>query len=110
MGLDRNDYIVFGYKIPYDREINYFDDEKFSKHINGDSIYTLIIDQMLGSYIVFGVLITQDNDGWDFVDLEDTDMFSEDWKFNRRMYLKHNAKELFNITENPKMFIFSHIS
>lgn len=79
MGVDRTDYIVYGYKLPYELKnengkIDLWDD-KFLPMIEGHQgeEFTLISDGMSGQYNVFGLRIESGGDkyeGWDFVNLD----------------------------------------
>lgn len=114
MGVDRIDYIVYGYKLPYELEnkkgkIDFWDD-KFLPMIEGrpGEEFTLIRDGMSGQYNVFGLLIKSGGDkyeGWDFVNLDFKNLDAEK--------VKTKYRELFEIEDTesvsePTLFIFSH--
>jgi hypothetical protein len=116
MGVDRTDYIVYGWKLPYDfkdangDEIDWYDD-KFLPYLEGHEgiKHTLIPDGMCGKYCVFGEIIDFDNDdGWDFqelpLDIQPT--------WNDENNLSKKFEEVFGVDakELPKLFIFSHYS
>lgn len=114
MGIDRSDYIVYGWKLPYeilDNEGNKIDlyDEKFESIMCGfeGEDFTLITDGMCGKYNVFGLSVQHCNDeyeGWDFVNLDIASCDAEK--------VKSKYVELFGIypTTEPTLFIFSHFS
>jgi len=112
MSVDRTDYIVYGWKLPYEmknskgEKIDFWDD-KYLSMIEGhpDEIYSLIIDGMMGEYIVFGIVIKQDEDGngWNFIHLKNP-MFDPN-------ELKESYREVFDVegeVADPYLFIFSH--
>jgi hypothetical protein len=110
MGVYRRDYIVYGWKLPYDLKdsngdkINIWDD-KFLPMIEGhkNEEFTLITDSMCGGYNVFGLLLNS-SDEWDFVQLDFSGLDPEK--------VKSKYKELFGLSdiEEPKLFIFSNFS
>lgn len=110
MSIDRTDYIVYGWKLPYDmkdskgQEIDFWD-EKFIPMIEGHKgeEYSLIIDQMMGEYIVFGKVIAEDDEGWNFTYLTNIVQDSEK--------LMNKYREVFNVSgriSEPYLFIFTH--
>ncbi len=116
MAVDRTDHIVYGWKLPYDLKnengtIDLWSD-KFLPMIEGHKgeEFTMIIDQMCGDYVVFGLNVKSGGDkheGWDFVHLD----------FNKFDAEKVKAKyrEVFDMKEgepmgDPYLFIFSHFS
>lgn len=117
MGVERTDYIVYGYKLPYEirnsngDEIDFYEDyenekeNKFLPLIEGHEgeEFTIVSDGMSAEYNVFGLLIKQsDYDGWGFIELNFGNFDSEK--------VKSKYKELFEceIKEEPKLIIFSH--
>jgi hypothetical protein len=112
MGVDRSDYIIYGWKLPYeikDRDGNEIDiyDDKYESYINDieKGMYTIISDGMCGTYRVFGILLEQDTDtweGWDFVKLSTNKYPMEE--------VKEKYRELFSNDppSDPEVFIFSH--
>lgn len=113
MGVDRTDYIVYGWKLPYEvknneGEIDFWDD-KFLPYIEGHKgeIFSIIKDGMCGEYTVFGVRLARSKDdggGWGFMYLEPPDFDPEKVKVK---YLEVLGIEP---TEEPRMFIFSHFN
>ena len=114
MGVDRSDYIMYGWKLPYeilDNEGNEIDlwDEKFESVKCGfpGEEFRLISDGMCGEYNVFGLrmLYLDEDDGWDFVNLDILQSIDSD-------KVKSKYVELFGIqpTTEPTLFIFSHFS
>lgn len=108
MGITRQDFIVYGWKLAYDSKLDIFSD-KFLPYIEGHPgiKYTLVSDGMCGEYNVFGRLISMSNDeGWDFVELEvkSVDDFSEATKNEYRLLFDMDPPS------EPKLLIFSHLS
>lgn len=114
MGVDRSDYIIYGWKLPYEildtegKEIDLYH-EKFESMMCGfeEEEYTLISDGMCGNYNVFGIPIlycNEEYEGWDFVEI-DIQKFDAD-------KVKAKYKEMFKTEPEtePKLFIFSHFS
>ena len=116
MGVDRTDYIVYGYKLPYEMSnkkgpIDFWD-ENFEPTREGHEgeEFTLIIDGMCGRYSAFGLLIESGGDkyeGWDFVNLDFKNFDAEK--------VKAKYREVFELDEDepvaePYLFIFSHFS
>lgn len=113
MSVNRYDYIVYGWKLESIKdskgeEIDRWD-EKLLPMIEGHEgeEFTLIFDQMSNEYVVFGLLVSNENDdscGWEFVDLKIE-------QFNP-LEIKGKFQELFGYIpeQEPKLFIFSHFS
>lgn len=114
MGVDRTDYIVYGYKLPYrienkNEEIDLWD-EKFLPMIEGHQgeEFTIVRDVVLEKYVVFGKLIERCEGGyvgWDFVHLDIDQLDAEK--------VKSKYREVFELEEDesiaePHLFIFSH--
>jgi hypothetical protein len=115
MGMERTDYIVYGYKfdnIDNVRDINnvQFDmwDEKYLPMVEGhlDEPYSLITGEG-DVHLVFGKILEMsgDREGWDYVDLS---------KVGEKMTIDvmYKYKEIFFVPEGqevpmPKLFIFS---
>ena len=113
MGVDRSDYIVYGWKLPYDikdKDGNVIDihDDKLLPYIEGDSKvspYRIIADGMTGDYVVFGAIISDacdDWEGWDFVEIR-PHMFSEKGVMDKYRELFNNNPRTY-----PTNFIFTH--
>ena len=104
MGVDRTDYIIYGWKFPYmDSE------EAEDVHEKLKEGEAFIDDGMCGEYSVFGLQLAEgghDWEGWNFKELDFKDHKAEDLK--KRYY------EIFDWIiegeplEEPKLFIFSH--
>ena len=111
MSVYRRDYIIFGWKLPYDMKYEVdgedidFDSEDFETL---DPMYRLISDGMCGSYRVFGKLIAvspSDDEGWDFLELKPV---VKDKKKLISEYVR-----LFQCIippDEPKLMIFTHWS
>jgi hypothetical protein len=116
MGVSRTDYIVYGWKLPYELKdkngkIDLWAD-KFLPYIEGHKgvDYTLISDGMCGDYNVFGRLLKHagdDGDGWGFTNLDLAKIDAEEVKAKYREVFELDKDEL--IAE-PYLFIFSHYS
>lgn len=115
MGVDRADYIVYGWKMPYellDKDGNEIDlwDPKFESSKCGfpGEEFTLVSDGMCGEYNVFGLRLLHlddEGEGWDFVNLDVLQSLDSE-------KVKSRYTELFGIepTSEPTLFIFSHYS
>lgn len=117
MGVDRTDYIIYGYKMPADylkkKGIDMWDD-KFLRYIEGwkGENYSLIYDGMSGEYLVFGLRISMANEqeGFEFVELPATG-----WA-DKFLEVKGKTAEVFGFNDThfaelgggPKVLIFSH--
>jgi hypothetical protein len=112
MGVDRSDYLIYGYKMPADylesKGIELFEDSKYLPFIEGwkDEDYSIVHDQMSGKYCVFGYKILYTNEqGFDFVQLPPT------WNVNADQ-VKAKFIELFGFSpddlEEPKPLLFTH--
>jgi hypothetical protein len=114
MGVDRTDYIVYGWKLPYKLKTSIGDNidlwsDKFRPMIEGKpgEKFSIISDGMCGDYNVFGIILERGGDkweGWDFVELNIHNFNVDD--------LKSKYVELFESEPdtNPTLFIFSHFS
>lgn len=113
MSVDRTDYIVYGWKLPYDlkdskgNEIDFWDD-KFLPMIEGhkNEKFSIVIDGMCNDYVVFGITVaTAGEVGWDFFKLK---------ILNVLRYLdelKDKYREIFDVegeVADPYLFIFTH--
>lgn len=120
MGIDRTDYIIYGFKMnPSDlksKGINIHDD-KFLPYIAGHpGIKEVIVyDYMSGEYVVFGKLINRatGETGTDFTTISYKDFFDSE----SVDYIVGRFKELFGESiyndldeEEPQFYIFSHYS
>ena len=117
MGVSRNDYIVYGWKLPYEMNnskgepINFWDDKFLSmvERHQGEE-FTIIHDGMCGNYTVFGLMLNRVGDeyeGWNFVNLHHKSLDAEKVKRKYREVFDCPIDEV--ITE-PYLFIFSHFS
>ena len=108
--IDRTDYIVYGYKIPktISDKIDMFDD-KYLPMVEGheNEEFSLIIDYMSGTCNVFGIILERDDDGWDFVDLNFSNL---DAKKVKSKYCELFDLEKSDSLEEPRIFIFTHLS
>lgn len=118
MSVDRTDYIIIGYKMPYGVKLKsgemlnnlIWDDEKYLPFVEGwiNEDFRIVSDGMSGNYIAFGLEISSSDEyrGFDFIELEiNTNDFDR---------VRSRANELFPDLEfdfsQPKALIFSHYS
>lgn len=111
MSVDRTDYIIYGWKLPYeiknDDGVIDLDDDKFLPLIEGQEgeEFTILQDGMNGEYTVFGLVIAlaYDDGGWVFQELPMT--------FDQEEKVLSRYQDLFESEppiDKPKLFIFSH--
>jgi hypothetical protein len=106
MGLDRSDYIIYGYKLPKDIELNLWDN-KFRPMIEGHKgeQFTIIEDK----YIVFGICMARSDEGWNFVPLDFKDVEVQNAQKIKTKYYELFGTEPSSLGE-PELFIFSNYS
>jgi hypothetical protein len=113
MGVDRSDYLIYGYKMPPDylesKGIELFEDRKYLPFIEGwkDEDYSIVHDQMCGKYCVFGYSVAYANsNGFEFVELP-----PDGWPVTADQ-VKEKFKEVFGFDSSelgePKVLLFSH--
>jgi len=113
MGVDRSDYMIYGYKLPADyfesKGIELFEGDKYMPYIEGwkGEDYSIVNDQMCGKYVVFGYSIAYANsNGFDFTELP-----SDGWPVKPDQ-VKEKFKEVFGFTDEslgePKVLLFTH--
>jgi hypothetical protein len=72
MGVDRTDYLMYGWKLPYNSEVN--NNEKYLPNIEGhkNTSLRLIADGMSGEYMVWGLTIevADEYEGWEFLEID----------------------------------------
>lgn len=108
MSVDRTDYIVYGWKLPYTTtNRTRLNSDQCLSMIEGHSgeEFILVLDDMCGDYIVFGKRISSDfgkESGWEFIQLDLKNYNSDE--------VKSKFLEVFGIipSEEPSLFIFSH--
>ena len=113
MSVNRQDYIVYGWKFDSikdsnNKDIDIWDDKylPFREGWEGEE-FTLVASQMTSDYMVFGLLISNKNEdscGWEFVELKFDNLNAEK--------VKNKFKELFGHIpfKEPSLFIFSDFS
>lgn len=115
MSVDRTDYIVYGWKLPYNitdskgDKVDLYKDE-YLPMVEGHKgeKYAIITDGMCGDYNVFGIVVKRGGDryeGWLFenLDIRDFSNSSDDMKIKYR--------EIFDaVPKEPNLFIFTHWS
>ena len=115
MGVQRTDYIVYGWKLPYDIKlasgeeldaVDFWENEELLSMRQGrpGEKYFLITDGMNGNYAVFGRKISS------FDEYEGIDFYKvslEDFNYDSDMLCKY--QEIFGEvpSENPSYLIFS---
>lgn len=119
MGVDRKDYLMIGYKMPYDVKFSdgnelanlvYEDEEKYMPFCEGweNEPYRIIIDGMSGKYIVFGYPLDESDEygGFGFRTIDFNEVES------RMQETRNKAIEVFNDIDfdfsKPEIFCFSH--
>lgn len=121
MSVYRTDYIVYGWKLPYD----YIDKEDLdnirNEYINVNEYHIeLIVDVMGGRYLVFGIVINKSDlfhyaDSEFYWEFEDLDLSLIE-KGKHELLIRYHR--IFGIESkykgeveyiSPKTFIFSHI-
>ena len=115
MGVERTDYIVYGWKLPYDIKLasgkklddEIWENEELRSMMEGrpGEKYFLITDGMNGNYAVFGKLISsfEEYEGINFHKI-----CLEDFNYDSDMLCKY--QEIFGEvpSENSSYLIFSH--
>jgi hypothetical protein len=111
MGVDREDYIIYGYKFPAyidkDGKKWYWDDEKYEEYSDADEGEMIfIVDGMNGEYAVFGKLI-QKADEFEGLSME----VLEEPETDEQEKLINLAEELFGEHTTigaPSYIVFTH--
>jgi len=112
MGVDRSDYMIYGYKLPKDyfvsKGIEIFEGNKYLPYIEGwkGENYSIVDDQMCGKYCVFGYSIAYaSSNGFDFIELPG------EWPVNSEQ-VKAKFKDVFGFADEslgePKLLLFTH--
>lgn len=113
MGVDRSDYLIYGYKMPADylesRGVELFEDEKYLRFIEGwkGETYSIVYDQTRGKYVVFGYSIAHaSSGGYDFIELP-----ADGWPVTSEQ-IKEKFREVFGFVPDelgePKVLLFTH--
>lgn len=107
MGVYRTEYIIYGWKLPYDigkdQELDLYEIDEIL-----ESPFSLIVDGMMGKYCVFGEIINQTSDeGWEFTILDLEKMDSQKLIDKYKEIFKLNSEE---IVTDPYLFVFTHYS
>lgn len=113
MGVDRSDYMIYGYKLPVNyfksKGIELFEGNKYMSYIEGwkGEDYSIVNDQMAGKYCVFGFSIAHANgQGFDFIELP-----TDGWPVNANQ-VKAKFNEVFGFSPEelgePKVLLFTH--
>lgn len=113
MGVDRSDYLIYGYKMPADylesKGVNIWEDNKYLPFIEGwkDEDYSIVNDQMMGKYCVFGYSVAHANsNGFEFVELP-----PDGWPVTADQ-VKAKFNQVFGFIPEelgePKVLLFSH--
>jgi hypothetical protein len=113
MGVDRSDYLIYGYKMPANylksKGIEILEDDKCLRLIEGwkGETYSIIYDQMRGEYVVFGYRIAHaGSGGFDFFELP-----HGGWPVTAEQ-VKSKFNEVFGFIDDelgePKLLLFTH--
>jgi hypothetical protein len=116
MSIDRTDYIVYGWKLPFEmknskgEKLDLWDD-KYLPMIEGHEgeKYVIIRDQMCGDYMVFGIVLGSagENNGWNFFPIKGLNVFGQMYE------VKDKYREVFEVegeVADPYLFIFTHFN
>lgn len=117
MGVDRSDYVIVGYKMPYNLKVNgeqieWYDD-KYLRFVEGwqDEPFRLVVDGMSGEYAVFGEVLTYSTENDGGVEFTEIDVAAIDFT-----KVKAKFMELFgeflppDFPIHPKVLAFTHWS
>lgn len=118
MGVDRTDYIVFGFKMNpalfKSKKIDIWDN-KYLPFMEGHPgiTDTIVYDGMSGEYLVFGKLINraEEHEGVNFTTISYKDFFDdEETKRVTEKFIELFGKEILDELDDdePQMFVFSH--
>lgn len=118
MGVERTDYIIFGFKFdPAELKRNNIDiwDDKYLPFTEGHKgvTDTIVYDGMNGEYIVFGKLINkaEEYDGVGFHSISIKDFFDvEEERRLRDKFIELFGSQIYDGLDktNPEMMVFSH--
>lgn len=113
MGVERDDYIILGYKLPgtfaKDNSFDLGDDPKFDLYYHGskNTPYRIVDDVMSGEYMAFGYLIqhADEYEGFNFQVIE-----PRMWSSEIAEGVKQKYMELFNMPPpgEPFVLVFTH--
>ena len=121
MGVDRTDYVMIGYKLPYKfknvvtgEQIDWHDDT-FLPMIEGRKgcEFSVILDQMCGDYAVFGKVIIRayDDMGFEFKEIkyDESDFDKVKEKFVE-LFGGYTIMDMLDkdFQYDPKLFVFSN--
>ncbi len=123
MGVDRTDYVIIGYKLPYrfkgvisGKDIDWHDDT-FLPYVEGRKgvVFSIIIDQMCGDYAVFGKVLARayDDTGFEFkeINYEESNFDEVKEKFVE-LFGGYTVMDMLDkeFQYEPKLFVFSNFS
>lgn len=121
MGVSRYDYVVIGYKLPYKFKdvvtgdgVDWYDDT-FLPYVEGRKgvDFSIILDWMVGDYVVFGKILAKGNDdegfGFKNINYEDSDFDKVKEKF-LELFGGYDIMDYFDKNPNPRLFVFSNFS
>jgi hypothetical protein len=107
MGIDRRDYVVKGWRLPFNKEIIQNDDYLPMIEGHQGERFCIIMDDMCGSFMVFGERLASggdENSGWEFELIRDSKINNEE--------LVNKYIDIFGKSpdKNPQTFIFTVFS
>ncbi len=104
MGISRRDYIVRGWRLPFNIEI--IQDDKYLPMVEGHrgEKFCIVADDMCGAFTVFGERLASGGDedmGWEFEIIKDSEVTNEE--------LVDKYVEIFGEIPkmNPQLMIFT---
>ena len=119
MGVDRTSYLLYGFKVEAEKDMEVFDDhyeylmeeKPYSEMFNNSkSEQTIIFDRMCGNYIYIGIVLAKLDEYDDDISIE----IPESELNNLKLKLFENMtkwpdylKDLFS-EEIPKLYLFIH--
>lgn len=108
MGVDRSDYIIYGWKLPADflKPVHPYD-EQYLQYVEGrpGESFSMVYDGMSGEYLAFGYLIAHSDEynGFDFHEIDVSQLPHPD-------QIKSKFVEVFgkHPESDPKVLVFTH--
>lgn len=109
MGVRRDDYILIGLDIGYDK----FNEEKWEEYeeyirLRKTGSMTYLIDGYSGKYFVVGEVIKCDRDGEDGLGLNSFSTTRDTEFIDSKKRVSSFIKEKFDIEDEPKLIVLTH--